>query len=64
MEKASEELYDLLILVDATASMSAFIKSVSTILPQVISISDCFSRIGLLAYKDYCDEELLTWSGC
>lgn len=64
--EASEELYDLLILVDATYSMSSYLESLRTTLPQVISISsltDCFSRIGLLAYKDYCDEELLTWSG-
>lgn len=60
------EVYDLLILVDATYSMSSYLESLRTTLPQVISISsltDCFSRIGLLAYKDYCDKELLTWSG-
>jgi hypothetical protein len=63
---SSEELYDLLILVDATYSMSSYLESLRTTLPQVISIStltDCFSRLGLLAYKDYCDRELLTWSG-
>ena len=62
----SSELYDLLILVDATYSMSSYLDSLRTTLPQVISISkltSCFSRIGLLAYKDYCDKELLTWSG-
>lgn len=60
------ELYDLLILVDATYSMSSYLTSLRTTLPQVISIStltDCFSRLGLLAYKDYCDNDLLTWSG-
>lgn len=63
---AEPELYDLLILVDATYSMSSYLESLRTTLPQVISIStltDCFSRLGLLAYKDYCDKELLTWSG-
>lgn len=62
----SEELYDLLILVDATYSMSSYLQSLRTTLPQVISLSalsDCFSRLGLLAYRDYCDKELLTWSG-
>lgn len=62
----SAELYDLLILVDATSSMSSYLESLRTTLPQVISIStlsDCFSRLGLLAYKDYCDMDLLTWSG-
>jgi hypothetical protein len=66
VEGSLEELYDLLILVDATYSMSSYLESLRTTLPQVISISsltDCFSRIGLLAYKDYCDKELLTWSG-
>ena len=65
-EGSLEELYDLLILVDATYSMSSYLESLRTTLPQVISISsltDCFSRIGLLAYNDYCDKELLTWSG-
>ena len=60
------EMYDLLILVDATYSMSSYLESLRTTLPQVISIStltDCFSRIGLLAYKDYCDRELISWSG-
>ena len=63
---AEPELYDLLILVDATYSMSSYLESLRTTLPQVISISsltDCFSRIGLLAYRDYCDKERLTWSG-
>jgi hypothetical protein len=68
IQKSSSEpeLYDLLILVDATYSMSPYLKSLRTTLPQVISIStltDCFSRLGLLAYKDYCDNDLLTWSG-
>jgi hypothetical protein len=60
------EVYDLLILVDATYSMSSYLTSLQTSLPQIIEIStltDCFSRIGLLAYRDYCDKELLDWSG-
>jgi len=60
------EVYDLLILVDATYSMSDYLDSLQTSLPQIISIStltDCFSRIGLLAYRDYCDQHLLEWSG-
>ena len=62
----STEVYDLLILVDATYSMSSYLISLQTSLPQIISIStltNCFSRIGLLAYRDYCDKELLEWSG-
>src|ERR1700689_1797401 len=60
------EVYDLLILVDSTYSMSSYLASLQTSLPQIIQIStltDCFSRIGLLAYRDYCDKELLDWSG-
>ncbi|KAL2074826.1 hypothetical protein VTL71DRAFT_8605 [Oculimacula yallundae] len=72
------EVYDLLILVDATASMSSYIHSFQTSLPQIIQIStltECFSRIGLLAYRDYdChpwgertegngSRDLLDWSG-
>ncbi|KAF4627671.1 hypothetical protein G7Y89_g10482 [Cudoniella acicularis] len=60
------ETFDLLILVDATYSMSSYLESLQTSLPKIISISaltDSFSRIGLLAYRDYCDPELLEWSG-
>jgi hypothetical protein len=60
------EVYDLLILVDSTYSMSSYLASLQASLPQIIQIStltDCFSRIGLLAYRDYCDKELLDWSG-
>ncbi|KFX98017.1 hypothetical protein V490_02500 [Pseudogymnoascus sp. VKM F-3557] len=66
MASNSVEVYDLLILVDATYSMSTYLHSLQTSLPQIISITnvtDCFSRIGLLAYRDYCDKDLLEWSG-
>ncbi|KFY01035.1 hypothetical protein O988_02959 [Pseudogymnoascus sp. VKM F-3808] len=66
MASNSVEVYDLLILVDATYSMSTYLHSLQTSLPQIISITnvtDCFSRIGLLAYRDYCDKNLLEWSG-
>lgn len=64
MEK--QEIYDLLIITDATYSMSDYLAALQTALPQIISISsltDAFSRIGLLAYRDYCDRGLLEWSG-
>ncbi|MCJ1309518.1 hypothetical protein MMC25_003178 [Agyrium rufum] len=60
------EVYDLLILVDATGSMSNFIRSLQSSLPQIISISaltDSFSQIGLIAYRDYTDKDLIEWSG-
>lgn len=62
----TDEVYDLLILVDATYSMSDYLTSLQTSLPNIISISaltNSFSRIGLLAYRDYCDTDLLVWSG-
>jgi hypothetical protein len=65
-QATDSEVYDLLILVDSTYSMSSYLASLQTSLPQIIQIStltDCFSRIGLLAYRDYCDKELLDWSG-
>ena len=63
---SASEVYDLLILVDATASMSNYLASLRQSLPQVISISaltNCFERIGLLAYRDYCDKNVVEWSG-
>src|SRR5437773_11362654 len=61
-----QENYDLLVITDATYSMSDYLASLQTSLPQIISISaltGCFSRIGLLGYRDYCDRGLLEWSG-
>jgi len=66
MDSNPSEVYDLLILVDATYSMASYLNSLQKSLPQIISIStltDCFSRIGLLAYRDYGDDDLLDWSG-
>jgi hypothetical protein len=66
MESTETEIYDLLILVDATYSMSDYLESLQLSLPKVIAISsltDCFAQIGLLAYRDYCDTNLLEWSG-
>lgn len=65
------EAYDLLILVDATYSMANYLEALQTSLPKVITISnltDCFSRIGLLAYRDYSEADrskdgMLEWSG-
>jgi hypothetical protein len=62
------EVYDLLILVDATYSMSNYLEALRASLPKVIAISkltNSFARIGLLAYRDYSESanELLEWSG-
>lgn len=60
------EAFDLLIVTDATSSMGAFLLALSRSLPEIIRISaltDAFQRIGIIAYRDYCDRELLEWSG-
>ena len=71
MSQSNDEVYDLLILVDATYSMVNFLEALQTSLPKVIAISnltDSFSRIGLLAYRDYTEASrsengMLQWSG-
>ncbi|KAL4739077.1 hypothetical protein BDV11DRAFT_170456 [Aspergillus similis] len=61
------EKYDLLIVADATASMSHYLTALNTSLPQIISISaltGCFSRLGVIAYRDYTDfDDLVKFSG-
>ena len=62
----ANEIYDLIILVDATYSMSNYLASLQSSLPKIIAISaltDAFSRIGIIAYKDYCDRDVVLWSG-
>ena len=62
---AAPEVVDLMILVDATLSMGSYLSSLKRSLPQIISIAsltNCFQRIGLLAYRDY-SVDLLEWSG-
>lgn len=68
MSLTSTMEHDLLIIVDSTASMSTALRSLNTSLPQIISVSaltGCFSRIGLLGYRDYdCKPgAVLEWSG-
>jgi len=68
---SASEVYDLLILVDATYSMSDYLDSLKTSLPKIIAISNLtnsFARIGVLAYRDYTEADrnrggLLEWSG-
>ncbi|KAE8374539.1 hypothetical protein BDV26DRAFT_269804 [Aspergillus bertholletiae] len=66
LHSAMTEQHDLLLVLDATASMTSFLNSLNTSLRQVVSMSvltRCFSRIGLLAYRDYSAPTLLEWSG-
>jgi hypothetical protein len=66
-----DEVYDLLILVDSTYSMLNYLEALQSSLPKVIAISNLtngFSRIGLLAYRDYSEagrtkNGMLEWSG-
>ncbi|KAI0505743.1 hypothetical protein F5B22DRAFT_651420 [Xylaria bambusicola] len=55
--------YDLLIIIDATASMHRFLTALTKSLPKIIAISALtrsFSRIGVLAY---CSSKPIEWSG-
>ncbi|KAK0370433.1 dihydroxyacid dehydratase [Colletotrichum limetticola] len=63
---ATTDHYDLLILTDATASMSSYLQALNKSLPEIIRISaltDCFDRIGVMAYRDYSASMLTEWSG-
>ncbi|KAK3905164.1 hypothetical protein C8A05DRAFT_31038 [Staphylotrichum tortipilum] len=68
MAAPSQDLYDLLVVTDATASMGTFLTSLNSSLQDIIRISAttaCFSRIGVLGYRDY-DRGLhnvTEWSG-
>ncbi|KAI1880523.1 hypothetical protein JX265_000763 [Neoarthrinium moseri] len=65
-ESERPQIYDLLILTDATASMGTYLSALSESLPKIISVStltDAFARIGVIAYRDYCGGELVEWSG-
>lgn len=69
--QSTDEVYDLLILVDATYSMINYLEALQKCLPKVIAMSNLtnsFSRIGLLAYRDYTEasrakDGMLEWSG-
>ncbi|ETS86111.1 hypothetical protein PFICI_04136 [Pestalotiopsis fici W106-1] len=63
---SSSQVYDLLILTDATSSMDEYLHALNQSLPKIISISaltGAFARIGVMAYRDYCRPGLLEWSG-
>lgn len=66
MAGSSEKPYDLLVVLDATTSMGYYIKALKKSLPEIVSIAaltGCFERIGVLVYRDYCDSEIIKWSG-
>ncbi|KAJ7761206.1 hypothetical protein DFH07DRAFT_815739 [Mycena maculata] len=62
------ETYDLLVVTDATASMGGYLDSLRSSIPEILALaklSGAFSRLGVLAYKDYSDSpgEIVAWSG-
>ncbi|KAG7285818.1 hypothetical protein NEMBOFW57_008112 [Staphylotrichum longicolle] len=68
MAAAQPELYDLMIVTDATSSMGTFLNSLNSSLQDIIRISTttaCFSRIGVLGYRDYDSTyaKVTQWSG-
>lgn len=59
-------VFDLLLIVDATGSAHPFHAALRNSLPGIIRFSiatGAFSRIGVLAYRDYTEQDLLEWSG-
>jgi hypothetical protein len=64
----TSEAYDLMIVTDATSSMGGFLESLNSSLQDIIRISAttaCFSRIGVMAYRDYDrgKAKVTQWSG-
>ncbi|KAF7359799.1 RING-type domain-containing protein [Mycena venus] len=62
------DTYDLLLVTDATASMGGYLDALRSSIPEILALaklSGAFSRLGVLAYKDYTDaaEEIAAWSG-
>ncbi|CAK7229125.1 hypothetical protein SCUCBS95973_007114 [Sporothrix curviconia] len=61
-----KRIYDLMVVTDATASMGMYLNALNASLPEIIKVSaltGCFSRIGVVAYRDYCGGALTEWSG-
>ncbi|KAK4098016.1 hypothetical protein N658DRAFT_561402 [Parathielavia hyrcaniae] len=68
MAATQHETYDLLIVTDATASMGNFLYSLAKSIHDIIritAITHAFSRIGVLAYRDYDVRrgKVTLWSG-
>lgn len=58
--------YDLMFITDATASMGRFLSDLKSALPQIfdlVQLTDLIDRISVLAFRDYCDEKFIEWSG-
>ncbi|KAJ5372533.1 hypothetical protein N7517_004539 [Penicillium concentricum] len=60
------EQHDLLLIVDALSYGNCYLRSLTASFPKIISISahtGCFSRIGVLVYRNYHCNDVLEWSG-
>ncbi|KAJ5192539.1 hypothetical protein N7449_008681 [Penicillium cf. viridicatum] len=60
------EQHDLLLIVDVLSYRGCYVRSLTASLPEILSIfadTGCFSRIGVLAYRDYQADSVLEWSG-
>ena len=60
--------HDLLIITDATGSMSTYLAALRQSIPEIFALSrlaGIFERVGMIAYRDYdCDNQpVLEWSG-
>ncbi|KAJ6503750.1 hypothetical protein C8R45DRAFT_1060395 [Mycena sanguinolenta] len=68
MDDPASNTCDLLVVTDATASMGGYLDALKSSIPEILALaklSGAFSRLGVLAYKDYTDavEEIVAWSG-
>lgn len=68
MESTNQSIqhYDLMFITDATASMGRFLSDLKLALPQIfdlVRLTKLIDRISVLAFRDYCDLELIEWSG-
>lgn len=57
---------DLVIVTDSTGSMRTFLQSLSKSLKeivQIIDITNILNRISIIAYYDYCDKNIIEFSG-
>ncbi|KAJ7185276.1 hypothetical protein C8R46DRAFT_1185063 [Mycena filopes] len=64
----ARDSHSLLIVLDATASMGAYLDALRESIPEILALAKLsgeFSRLGVLAYKDYSDptDEIAAWSG-
>jgi hypothetical protein len=58
--------FDLMFITDATSSMQNFLDELKECLPQIfdlVKLTGWIDRISVLAFRDYCDKNIIEWSG-